>query len=163
MTDNTELPTAREAAEALASVERMRSAGLKRGRFPRGFAVAAALWTGALTTTVGLASPTSIPLLVLGLLGYWLWCRKTGVWIWFIRLWLSQRKQVSQGSRELRAAILVSILVGGVMMAGYVGGQSFGLAWAPFVAGAIVAVVTFVLAEIASPPVHQGLSEGQRS
>ena len=163
MTDRNELPTAHEAAEALASVERMRSTGLKRGLYPRGYAIVLALWTGALTTTSGLESAAFLPLLGLGLLGHWLWRRRTGVWIWVFRVWFSRRKQEIQSARGLWTVILVSIPVGGVMVAGYIGGQSYGLTWAPFVAGTVVAAVTFVLTEVAYRPVHQESTAEQRS
>ena len=158
MTDKNELPTAHEAAEALASVERMRSAGLKRGLYPRGYAIAVALWCGALTTTAGLASAAFLPLLGLGLLGHWLWIRKTGIWVWVFRVWFSRRGQEIRSTRGLWTVLVLLIPVGGVMVAGYIGRQSYGLTWAPFVAGAIVAAVVFVLTEIAYRPVHRGLN-----
>lgn len=140
-TDKIELPNPDEARSALASVEQFSSTGLKRGLYPRWFAVAMSLWAGVLAATVGMA----VWLLIFGggLIGYWLWRRRVGAWV----------REINSRA-DLWRVITLSIVFGGLFVGGYVGRYHYELPWAPIVAGVVVAIGLYVTTEIAYRPVR---------
>jgi hypothetical protein len=131
-----ERPGREEARAALASIERARAAGLKRGLYPRWFAVAMSLWAGALAATVG--SAVWLPLFAAGLLAYVLWCRRLDAWV-----------EEVQTRRDLWLVVLMGLGFGALFIAGYLGRWHYGWAWAQLAAGLVVAVGPFGLTELA--------------
>ena len=137
MPNTTELTSPDEAKAALASVEQMTITGMKRGLYSRRFAVVMSLWAGVLATLVGLDSPIWLLWLFAGIFAFFAWRRKQGAWI-----------QEVQSPRELWRVIPLGLLGGAVFIGGNVAQRDFGLGWAPFVAGAVLAVGLFLLTEL---------------
>jgi hypothetical protein len=138
-------PSPDEAKDALASVETMQNAALRRGLYPRWFSAAVASWAGALGVSSGVGSPLFLPILLLGVLAVFLVRRRTGAPIREIR---------SRG--EFWVVMALGLGVGIVFVAGATG-RDFGLAWAPYAAGALVTAAIFVISEIANEPARKRL------
>lgn len=141
MADRMERPTPREAAAALDSITGMRQVALGRGLHSRRFAVAGALWVGALAVATahdGPAASGAIAVLaVSGTLGLSRWRRRSVA-----------RVRNVHGA----AGIVTAVVVMGVVLAiGILGARAFeasGRPWAPFASGGAVAVVLFLALEL---------------
>ena len=133
-TKDSTTPTPDEAKDALSAVELMQATGLKRGIYPRKFALACSLWAGALAASLG----TGWLLVVLfsGLGAYHFWRqRHTEAWVNEI-----------QSSHDLRKVLLLSVLVGGCFL-GALAALESGIAWAPYVAGILIAAILYSMME----------------
>lgn len=138
-------PNADEASDALASIEKMTASGLKRGQYPRWYAVALSLWGGTLAATVG--SWLWPLVLVGGLIAYYFWRKRTDARIKEIR-----------STRDLWVVLALSAVVGLIFVVGLIGPQYFDWPWAPLLAGVVVAVVLFAATEIAYRPIRTNQS-----
>lgn len=129
-------PTPDEARASLASLERMKSAGLHAGRYSRSFAVVMSVWAGALAATVG--SAALLPLFAIGLIAYAVYRRRQGAWI----------REV-ETRQDLGWVVVFGLLVGAIFIGGYVARAQLDVRWAQSVAGLVVAAGLFVLTEAA--------------
>jgi hypothetical protein len=140
-------PSPDEARAALASIEQTASDSCARAIYPRWLAAGMALWGGTLVTLGGMDSPWVVPLLFAGFIVYWLWRRAHGA---------AMREIHSRGGL-VRVAVatlaLVAIAIGGI-----VGRAQYGLAWAPYGAGAVIAAGLFAIMEICYAPLRARLA-----
>jgi hypothetical protein len=141
MTDPVERPAPHEAAAALDSIELMTRVALRRGLHSRGFAASVSMWGGAIavaTTYDGPVATRAIAVLLIGgLLGLGLWRRR-----------LVARVRDVHGPVGTVAAAAAML---GMLAIGLLGARAFeiyGLTWAPFASGGVVAATLFMLLEV---------------
>lgn len=133
-----------EARATLVALERTKSAGLKRGLYPRWFAAVSSLWAGAVAASVG--SAVLLPVLFGGFFAIWYYRRKRGAWI----------REV-QSSRELWLVIPLGLMFGALLLSGAVVRDLYDLPYAPLVGGVVVAAGLFSILEIAYRPLRARL------
>ena len=139
-----------DAKAALASVDRLSSAGLKRGLYPRKFALLLSLWAGVLAATVGMAIWPLV--FVAGLFGHHFWRRRSGAWI----------REIGS-RRDFWVVMVLSMVFGGLFVIGYVGRYDYGLTWLPVVTGAVVAIGVYATTEVAYGSVRARIKRGENS
>ena len=140
MTDPVEHPAPREAAAALDSIEQMIRVALRRGLHSRAFAASASMWVGAMAVATaydGSAATRAIAVLLIG--GF------LGLALWRRRIVARVRNVHGPVGPVVAAAAMV-----GVLAIGLLGARAFevyGLSWAPFASGVVVAAVLCMLLE----------------
>jgi len=127
--------------EALDSIEKMQAIGLEQGLYPRWFSVATALWSGLLAASMG--SPWLLWILFGGFVAFSVWRRRTPAWI----------KEI-QSKRDLVIVLCFSLLIGGLFIAAYIALKFYGLRWAPYLAGLLIAVIQYSIMEISYAPIR---------
>ncbi|MFK7846521.1 MAG: hypothetical protein AB8G77_14575 [Rhodothermales bacterium] len=130
-----ELPTIKEAEDALAAAHEVKIRSMKRGLYPRWYAVAIALWAGALC--IAMESEIWLFIFVGGLIAHHFYKNEKGVWI----------KEI-QSKRDLWITIAISLFAGFIYIAGYAGVSHYGLWWAPLVAGIVLFMLVFSTMEL---------------
>lgn len=149
MTDENEIKqvSVEEARVALGEVETMEMKGKRMGVPSFCFSVGVSLWAGALAATAG----TGWLLLVLfvGMVGLFQQKqrRKAGI------------LEVS-GAGDVKRVVVMGLLLGAMFLCGWIG-YDMGYRWAPYVAGAVVAVSQFYLMERTYGPLRQMGEEGE--
>ena len=136
-----ETPSADEANAALESVAKMTSAGLRHGMYPRWFAAAAGLWTGALAALIAFQSSLWILLFVVGVTGFARYRQRRAAWVQEVHSW-----------REAFVVAAAVVVVCAIAVVGIVGWRDFGQVWAPIGAGAVIAAGVFTLLEASHRP-----------
>jgi hypothetical protein len=144
--------SSQDAQQALASTEKMKSAGLRRGLYTRWFAGLTALWAGVLSALIAFESPLWIPIFIAGIVAYQIYRRKKGAWV-----------QEINSRREFLLVILSSLVVCAVAAGGYMGRQLYDLTWAPIAAGAAITLGLFALMEISYRPLRKQLAAEKSS
>jgi len=141
MTNRVERPTPHEAAAALDSIEHMTGVALRRGLHSRWFAASVSLWGGATAVATAYDGPAASlmisALLAGGSLGLALWRRR-----------IVARVRNVHG---MVGAVSAAAVAAGVLVIGLAGARAFevyGLPWAPFASGGMVASVLFMALEV---------------
>ena len=153
MTNPLERPTPQEATAALDSIENMTEVALERGLRPRWFAVSMSLWVGATTVAKAYDGPAAdiviAALFVAGLLGLALWHRR-----------IVARVRAVHGVVGTVAAVAMIVGVLVILMVGDRAFEVYGVSWAPFATGGVVAAVLFVAFEVARRATRAKLTAG---
>ena len=127
MTHQTQVPNAEDARQALASVQEMSARGFKRGLYSRWYAIAVALWGGALAVTL---ETWLWPIVFAGgLIAHIIYRKKADAWV----------KEI-HSKRDLWVVLAISGIIGMMYVGAYISVRYYDLGWVPVVAGIVIAL-----------------------
>ncbi|MEM7366574.1 MAG: hypothetical protein AAF525_21370 [Pseudomonadota bacterium] len=117
---------------ALNDAKRLQAAAYQRGGYPRGFALATAVWAGLLTTGITAGHDWWFIVLTTGIAGFFYARHQQGAWV----------NEVSSPTDLVYIFSGVAFIVF-VGCAGFVGRHYFELGFAPYLSGLIVGIAQY--------------------
>ena len=122
---------------ALNDARRLQAAAGQRGRYPRGFALATAVWAGVLTTGITAGHDWWFIVLAVGIAGFLYSRHQQGAWV-------NEATSHSDLLRIFGGATLI-VLIG---IAGFIGRHKLELGFAPYLCGLVVGVSQYLMMQL---------------